>query len=187
MRRQDPGNAKMVEIASAVRVGANAFLRREYTVIAPVAVVISVLIFVFIDIPLKTGGATAVGFLVGAVLSAIAGYIGMAATVRTSSRTAQAARNGLGSALTLAFRGGGVMGMAVVGFGLLGVSLFYIAYQSVIITTPAVIAGLGFGASLIALFMRVSGGIYTKAADVGADLVGKAEAGIPEDDERNPA
>jgi K(+)-stimulated pyrophosphate-energized sodium pump len=187
VRRQDPGNAKMVEIASAVRVGANAFLRREYTVIAPVAVVISVLIFVFIDIPLKTGGATAVGFLVGAVLSAIAGYIGMAATVRTSSRTAQAARNGLGSALTLAFRGGGVMGMAVVGFGLLGVSLFYIAYQSVIITTPAVIAGLGFGASLIALFMRVSGGIYTKAADVGADLVGKAEAGIPEDDERNPA
>ena len=187
VRRQDPGNAKMMEIASAVRVGANAFLRREYTVIAPVAVAISILIFVFIDIPLKTGGATAVGFLVGAVLSAIAGYIGMAATVRTSSRTAQAARKGLGPALTLAFRGGGVMGMAVVGFGLLGVSLFYIAYQSVIITTPAVIAGLGFGASLIALFMRVSGGIYTKAADVGADLVGKAEAGIPEDDERNPA
>jgi len=187
VRRQDPGNAKMMEIASAVRVGANAFLRREYTVIAPVAVVISILIFVFIDIPLKTGGATAIGFLVGAVLSAIAGYIGMAATVRTSSRTAQAARKGLGPALTLAFRGGGVMGMAVVGFGLLGVSLFYIAYQSVIITTPAVIAGLGFGASLIALFMRVSGGIYTKAADVGADLVGKAEAGIPEDDERNPA
>jgi K(+)-stimulated pyrophosphate-energized sodium pump len=187
VRRQDPGNAKMMEIASAVRVGANAFLRREYTVIAPVAVAISILIFVFIDIPLKTGGATAVGFLVGAVLSAIAGYIGMAATVRTSSRTAQAARKGLGPALTLAFRGGGVMGMAVVGFGLLGVSLFYIAYQPVIITTPAVIAGLGFGASLIALFMRVSGGIYTKAADVGADLVGKAEAGIPEDDERNPA
>jgi K(+)-stimulated pyrophosphate-energized sodium pump len=187
VRRQDPGNAKMMEIASAVRVGANAFLRREYTVIAPVAVAISILIFVFIDIPLKTGGATAVGFLVGAVLSAIAGYIGMAATVRTSSRTAQAARKGLGPALTLAYRGGGVMGMAVVGFGLMGVSLFYIAYQSVIITTPAVIAGLGFGASLIALFMRVSGGIYTKAADVGADLVGKAEAGIPEDDERNPA
>ncbi|MGA2666152.1 MAG: sodium/proton-translocating pyrophosphatase, partial [Nitrososphaerales archaeon] len=187
VRRQDPGTPKMTEIATAVRIGANAFLRREYTVIAPVAVIISILIFVFIDIPLKTGGATAVGFLIGAVLSAVAGYIGMAATVRTSSRTAQAARKGLGPALTLAFRGGGVMGMAVVGFGLLGVSLFYIAYQSVIVSTPAVIAGLGFGASLIAMFMRVSGGIYTKAADVGADLVGKAEAGIPEDDPRNPA
>ncbi len=187
VRRQDPGTAKMTEIATAVRVGANAFLRREYIVIAPVAIIIAVLIYVGIDIPLKTGGVTAVGFLVGAALSALAGYIGMAATVRTSSRTAQAARKGLGPALTLAFRGGGVMGMAVVGFGLLGVSLFYLAYQSVIVSTPAVIAGLGFGASLIAMFMRVSGGIYTKAADVGADLVGKTEAGIPEDDPRNPA
>jgi K(+)-stimulated pyrophosphate-energized sodium pump len=187
VRRQDPGTPRMTEIATAVRVGANAFLRREYTVIAPVAVAIAILIYIFIDIPLNTGGVTAIGFLVGAALSAIAGYIGMAATVRTSSRTAQAARKGLGSALTLAFKGGGVMGMAVVGFGLLGVSVFYIVYQSVIVSTPAVIAGLGFGASLIAMFMRVSGGIYTKAADVGADLVGKAEAGIPEDDPRNPA
>jgi K(+)-stimulated pyrophosphate-energized sodium pump len=187
VRSQDPGTPKMTEIAMAVREGANAFLRREYTVIAPVAIIIAILIYVGIDIPLKTGGVTAVGFLVGAALSALAGYIGMAATVRTSSRTAQAARKGLGPALTLAFRGGGVMGMAVVGFGLLGVSLFYIAYQSVIVSTPAVIAGLGFGASLIAMFMRVSGGIYTKAADVGADLVGKTEAGIPEDDPRNPA
>ena len=187
VRRQDPGSPRMNEIATAVREGANAFLRREYMVIAPVTIIIAVLIYVGIDLPLKTGGVTAVGFLVGAVLSAAAGYIGMAATVRTSSRTAQAARQGLGPALTLAFRGGGVMGMAVVGFGLLGVSLFYIAYQSVIVSTPAVIAGLGFGASLIAMFMRVSGGIYTKAADVGADLVGKTEAGIPEDDPRNPA
>ncbi len=187
VRSKDPGTPRMTEIATAVRVGANAFLRREYTVIAPVAIIIAILIYVGIDIPLKTGGVTAVGFLVGSALSAMAGYIGMAATVRTSSRTAQAARKGLGPALTLAFRGGGVMGMAVVGFGLLGVSLFYIAYQSVIVTTPAVIAGLGFGASLIAMFMRVSGGIYTKAADVGADLVGKTEAGIPEDDPRNPA
>ena len=140
------------------------------------------LIYLFIDLPLKTGGATSVGFLLGAFLSALAGYVGMAITVRTSSRTAQAARKGLGSALTVAFRGGGVMGMAVVGFGLLAVSLFYLAYQSTILSTPRVIAGLGFGASLIAMFMRVSGGIYTKAADVGADLVGKAEAGIPEDD-----
>ncbi|MHB8566548.1 MAG: sodium/proton-translocating pyrophosphatase, partial [Nitrososphaerales archaeon] len=187
VRSQDPGNPKMVEIAGAVRTGANAFLNREYKVIAPIAVVIAILIFVFIDIPLKTNGATAAGFAVGSFLSALAGYIGMATTVRTSSRTAQAARKGLGSALTLAFKGGGVMGMAVVGFGLLGVSLFYLAFENTIVTTPAVIAGLGFGASLIAMFMRVSGGIYTKAADVGADLVGKAEAGIPEDDPRNPA
>ncbi|MHB1909207.1 MAG: sodium-translocating pyrophosphatase [Nitrososphaerales archaeon] len=187
VRRQDPGNPKMVEIATAVRQGADAFLNREYKVIAPISVIIAVLIYVFIDIPLGTNGATAAGFVVGAVLSALAGYVGMAMTVRTSSRTAQAARKGLGSALTLAFRGGGVMGMAVVGFGLLGVSAFYLAYANVIVNTPAVIAGLGFGASLIAMFMRVSGGIYTKAADVGADLVGKTEAGIPEDDPRNPA
>jgi K(+)-stimulated pyrophosphate-energized sodium pump len=187
VRRQDPGNPKMVEIAGAVRQGADAFLDREYRVIAPFAVVIVILIYVFIDIPLGTHGATAVGFAVGAALSAIAGYIGMAVTVRTSSRTAQAARKGLGNALNLAFRGGGVMGMAVVGFGLLGVSAFYLAFEKTITTTPAVVAGLGFGASLIAMFMRVSGGIYTKAADVGADIVGKTEAGIPEDDPRNPA
>ena len=187
VRRQDPGNARMVEIATAVRQGADEFLRREYRVITPIAAVIAVLIFVFIDLPLKTNGATAAGFLVGAFLSALAGYVGMAMTVRTSSRTAEAARKGLGSALTVAFRGGGVMGMAVVGFGLLGVSLFYIVFQNAIVTTPAILAGLGFGASLIAMFMRVSGGIYTKAADVGADLVGKTEAGIPEDDPRNPA
>ncbi len=187
IRRQDPGNPRMQEIATAVRQGADAFLNREYKVIAPIAVIIAILIFVGIDLPLKTGGATAVGFLIGAALSALAGYIGMATTVRTSSRAAQAARHGLGSALTLAFKGGGVMGMAVVGFGLLGVSGFYLAYQNAIVMHPAIIAGLGFGASLIAMFMRVSGGIYTKAADVGADLVGKTEAGIPEDDPRNPA
>src|SRR5487761_1719357 len=187
VRKQDPGNPKMVEIATAVRQGADAFLNREYKVIAPIAAAIAILIFVFIDLPLKTNGATAVGFLVGAVLSALAGYVGMAMTVRTSSRTAQAARKGLGSALTLAYKGGGVMGMAVVGFGLLGVSLFYLAFEKAIVSTPAIIAGLGFGASLIAMFMRVSGGIYTKAADVGADLVGKTEANIPEDDPRNPA
>lgn len=187
VRRQNPGNSKMVEIAGAVRQGADAFLNREYRVIAPFAVVIVILIYVFIDIPLGTHGATAIGFALGAALSAIAGYIGMAVTVRTSSRTAQAAKNGLGSALNLAFRGGGVMGMAVVGFGLLAVSAFYLAFEKTITTTPAVVAGLGFGASLIAMFMRVSGGIYTKAADVGADIVGKTEAGIPEDDPRNPA
>jgi K(+)-stimulated pyrophosphate-energized sodium pump len=187
VRSQNPGTAKMQEIAGAVKEGANAFLSREYRVIAPVAVIVAVAIYVFIDIPLGTGGAIAVGFVVGAALSAFAGYVGMAITVRTSSRTAEAAKSGLGPALTVSFRGGSVMGMAVVGFGLLGLSLFYIAYQGTITANPATMAGLGFGASLIAMFMRVSGGIYTKAADVGADLVGKVEANIPEDDPRNPA
>ena len=187
VRSQNSGTAKMQEIASAVREGANAFLTREYKVIAPVAIIVAVAIYVLIDIPLGTGGSTSVGFVVGAALSAFAGYVGMAITVRTSSRTAEAAKTGMGDALTVSFRGGSVMGMAVVGFGLLGLSLFYIAYQGTITANPATMAGLGFGASLIAMFMRVSGGIYTKAADVGADLVGKVEANIPEDDPRNPA
>jgi K(+)-stimulated pyrophosphate-energized sodium pump len=187
IRRQSKGTEKMVEISDAVRQGAGAFLSREYRVIAPVAVVIFLLIFGLIDLPNGTGGATAAGFALGAALSAVAGYVGMAVTVRTSSRTAEAAKPGLGSALTMAFRGGGVMGMSVAGLGLLCLSGYYIAFSPTIAAHPAVLAGLGFGASLIAMFMRVSGGIYTKAADVGADLVGKVEAGIPEDDPRNPA
>jgi len=187
LRRQNRGSQKMVEISDAVRQGAGAFLSREYKVIAPIAVIIVLLIFGLIDYPNSTGGATAAGFAIGATLSGLAGYIGMAVTVRTSSRTAEAAKKGLGSALLLSFRGGGVMGMTVVGFDLLGLSVFYLLFGSQIATNPATIAGLGFGASLIAMFMRVSGGIYTKAADVGADLVGKVEAGIPEDDPRNPA
>jgi len=187
LRRQNRGSEKMVEISDAVRQGAGAFLSREYRVIAPIAVIIVVLIYGLIDYPNGTGGATAAGFAIGATLSALAGYIGMAVTVRTSSRTAEGAKSGLGRALTLSFRGGGVMGMTVVGFDLLGLSVFYLIFNSQIATNPATIAGLGFGASLIAMFMRVSGGIYTKAADVGADLVGKVEAGIPEDDPRNPA
>lgn len=115
VRSQNPGTPKMQEIASAVREGANAFLSREYKVIAPVAVVVAIAIFVLIDLPLGTGGSTAVGFVVGAALSAFAGYVGMAITVRTSSRTAEAAKNGLGDALTVSFRGGSVMGFAVVG------------------------------------------------------------------------
>jgi len=187
LRRQNRGSQKMTDISDAVRQGAGAFLSREYKVIAPIAVVIALLIFGLIDYPNGTGGATAIGFALGATLSALAGYIGMAVTVRTSSRTAEAAKKGLGNALLLSFRGGGVMGMTVVGFDLLGLSVFYLVFGSEIAANPATIAGLGFGASLIAMFMRVSGGIYTKAADVGADLVGKVEAGIPEDDPRNPA
>ncbi len=187
LRRQNRGSEKMVAISDAVREGAGAFLSREYRVIAPIAVVIVLLIYGLIDYPNGTGGATAAGFAIGAALSALAGYIGMAVTVRTSSRTAEAAKSGLGRALTLSFRGGGVMGMTVVGFDLLGLTAFYLIFGNEIVTNPATLAGLGFGASLIAMFMRVSGGIYTKAADVGADLVGKVEAGIPEDDPRNPA
>ncbi len=187
LRRQNRGTEKMVAISDAVKEGAGAFLSREYRVIAPIAVVIVLLIFGLIDYPNSTGGATAAGFAIGATLSALAGYIGMAVTVRTSSRTAEAAKTGLGRALTLSFRGGGVMGMTVVGFDLLGLTVFYLIFGGTIVKDPATLAGLGFGASLIAMFMRVSGGIYTKAADVGADLVGKVEAGIPEDDPRNPA
>ena len=187
IRGQNRGSPKMVEISDAVRQGAGAFLSREYKVIAPIAIIIVLLIFGLIDYPNSTGGATAAGFAIGAFLSALAGYIGMAVTVRTSSRTAEAAKSGLGSALTMAFRGGGVMGMTVVGLDLLGLSVFYLVFSSTVLASPATLAGLGFGASLIAMFMRVSGGIYTKAADVGADLVGKVEAGIPEDDPRNPA
>ena len=187
LRRQNRGTDKMVAISDAVREGAGAFLSREYRIIAPIAVIIVVLIFGGIDYPNGTGGATAAGFAIGATLSALAGYIGMAVTVRTSSRTAEAAKSGLGRALTLSFRGGGVMGMTVVGFDLLGLTVFYLIFGGSIVKNPATLAGLGFGASLIAMFMRVSGGIYTKAADVGADLVGKVEAGIPEDDPRNPA
>ena len=187
LRRQNRGTDKMVAISDAVREGAGAFLSREYRVIAPIAVIIVLLIFGGIDYPNGTGGATAAGFAIGATLSALAGYIGMAVTVRTSSRTAEAAKSGLGRALTLSFRGGGVMGMTVVGFDLLGLTVFYLLFGGSIVKNPATLAGLGFGASLIAMFMRVSGGIYTKAADVGADLVGKVEAGIPEDDPRNPA
>ncbi|HME19210.1 MAG TPA: sodium-translocating pyrophosphatase [Nitrososphaerales archaeon] len=187
LKGQNRGTQKMTDISDAVRQGAGAFLSREYKVIAPIAVLITILIYGLIDYPNSTGGATAAGFALGATLSALAGYIGMAVTVRTSSRTAEAAKKGLGSALLLSFRGGGVMGMTVVGFDLLGLSVFYIAFGGEIATAPATLAGLGFGASLIAMFMRVSGGIYTKAADVGADLVGKVEAGIPEDDPRNPA
>ena len=186
--KEKSGTDKMKEISGAVQEGAMAFLNRQYTTIAVFAVVIAVILGIFI------GPWVAVGFLVGAVLSATAGYIGMNISVRSNVRTAEAAKSGLSKALSVAFRGGSVTGLAVVGLGLLSISGFYLiiinvispgATLSVDVLRPLI--GLGFGASLISLFARVGGGIFTKAADVGADLVGKVEAGIPEDDPRNPA
>lgn len=182
--RQDPGDKKMVEISNAIKEGAMAYLNRQYKTVAIFAVILAIILGVGLKHPEYKNYSfyIAMGFIVGSAFSALAGYIGMNVTVRANTRVANAAKKGLNEALKIAFRGGAVTGLSVVGLGLFGVSVFYATFKD-----PILITGFAFGACLISLFARIGGGIYTKAADVGADLVGKVEAGIPEDDPRNPA
>ncbi len=182
-----PGSARMQELMGAIREGAMAFILREYMAVAVFVAVMAVLIFVLLDWGRPWG---AVAYVFGAVLSALAGFVGMRIATAANARTAEAARQGgIQKALPLAFRGGGVMGFTVAGLGLLGLSLGYLFFETILEDPQSfeIITAIGLGGSSIALFSRVGGGIYTKAADVGADLVGKVEAGIPEDDPRNPA
>ena len=184
--KQDQGNQTMINIAVAIQEGSMAFLKREYTYLAGFVIIVTIIVAVLVETQ------TAVAYVLGALVSAGTGYLGMMVATRANVRTAAAAQKGLNPALQVAFSSGAVMGLSVVGLGLLGVTLLYFAFTSIYSDTSAAeimkwVAGFSFGASSIALFARVGGGIYTKAADVGADLVGKVEQGIPEDDPRNPA
>jgi K(+)-stimulated pyrophosphate-energized sodium pump len=188
--KQDAGNERMVEIGQAVREGAMAFLSREYKVLAVFVIAVAILLF-FANQSQGTG-LVAVSFVVGALCSGLAGFFGMRVATLANTRTTQAARTSLNKALNVAFNGGSVMGMSVVGLGVIGITILFYAYGGMQQSSPlplvmTLVSGFAMGASSIALFARVGGGIYTKAADVGADLVGKVEAGIPEDDPRNPA
>src|SRR5208283_3763989 len=186
---QDEGTPKMKEVADAIRVGAEAFIKRQYSTIAILAIVLAVVIFCvyYITGQQALAADTALAYLFGAFCSALAGVIGMSVAVRSNVRTAAAAQTSAAKALETSFRGGAISGLIIVSMSLLGVSLTYYALGANPQVTPFIIVGYGFGASFVALFAQLGGGIYTKAADVGADLVGKVEAGIPEDDVRNPA
>jgi K(+)-stimulated pyrophosphate-energized sodium pump len=182
VNKQDAGSDRMKQISDAVKEGAYAFLTREYKTVAMVAVVLVVVLAIFL------GTWTAIGFVIGTVGSALAGFVGMWVTVRANVRTTQAASKGLQNALTLSFKGGSVTGIMVVGLGIIGLAGYFAIARSMAGEQAfRALVGLGFGCSLMSVFARIAGGIYTKAADVGADLVGKVEAGIPEDDPRNPA